>query len=193
MTDIYIYEPNFWWRADAKQVRKFVPVDPDVDEGLQRWGDRDEQRWNLVAQAVTQVSRALAAGEWELSDRDNYGLVGIDVEELTDSEKNIMEEWFGACQSVCMDPWSASLTDGRHRLWSTLDFLGSEPVPIKGYAISHAIPVNADSPGTNWQSYFVEGGQALEAVSWFDAADPVNVRFAHALKTAASGQFPARR
>lgn len=40
MTDIFISEPNFWWRTDAGRVRTFVPFDPDVEDGHQRWDDR---------------------------------------------------------------------------------------------------------------------------------------------------------
>ncbi|MDO5865207.1 MULTISPECIES: hypothetical protein [Paenarthrobacter] len=136
MTYIYISEPNFWWRADVGQIRKFVPVDPDVDDGRRRWPDRDEQRWDLIAQAVTQVSQALAAGEWEKDeDQGSHGLVRIDAEELTGTEKKIVQKWFSMDEPVRMDPWFEPIQNGRHRLWSTLDFFGSDPVPIKGDAI----------------------------------------------------------
>ncbi|ERI36452.1 hypothetical protein M707_16260 [Arthrobacter sp. AK-YN10] len=192
MTDIFISEPNFWWRADAAQIRKFVPVDPDVDDGRQRWDDRDEQRWNLVARAVTQVSQALAAGGWEQEeDQGSHGLVRIDVEGLTTTEKKIVRKWFSSDEPVRMDPWFEPLQNGRHRLWSTLDFFGSEPVPIKGDAVGYANPADAEALGANWQQFFVKNVEELGTVDWFDTADPVNIRFANALRTAAEVQFPA--
>ncbi|MFC7849389.1 hypothetical protein ACFUTU_13035 [Arthrobacter sp. NPDC057388] len=192
MTYIYISEPSFWWRAEAAQLRQFVPIDPDVDDGRRRWPDRDEQRWNLVAQAVTQVSQALAAGQWE-PDEDNSGhsLVRIDAEELSNTEKNIVRKWFSVDEPVGMDPWFEPLQNGRHRLWSTLDFFGSEPVPIKGDAIGYANPADAEVLGANWQHLFAKNVEELEAVTWFDATDPVNVRFENALRTAARGEHPA--
>jgi hypothetical protein len=194
MTDIYISEPNFWWRADAEQIRKFVPVDPDVEDGHQRWDDRDEQRWNLVAQAVIQVSRALAAGRWEPDEEDDgaHGLVRIDAEELSSTEKKIVQRWFGGAEPVRMDPWFEPLQNGRHRLWSTLNFFGSEPVPIKGDALGYATPADTEVLGQNWQQLFEMNIQDLAAVGWFDTTDPVNIRFAEALKTAARGEHPAR-
>lgn len=194
MTDIAISisEPNFWWRADAGQVRKFVPVDPDVDDGRQRWDDRDEQRWNLIAQAVIQVSQALASAEWESDDDDiDHGWVRIDAGDLTKTEKKIVQKWFSAAEPVRMDPWFEPLQNGRHRLWSTLDFFGSEPVPIKGDAIGYANPADAEVLGNDWQHFFVKNVEELHAVTWFDTADPVNIRFADALKTAARREFPA--
>ncbi|WP_314192007.1 hypothetical protein [uncultured Arthrobacter sp.] len=192
MTDIFISEPNFWWRADAAQIRKFVPVDPDVDDGRQRWDDRDEQRWNLIARAVTQVSQALATGGWEQEeDQGSHGLVRIDAGGLTDTEKKIVRKWFSADESVRMDPWFEPLQNGRHRLWSTLDFFGSEPVPIKGDALGYANPADTEVLGQNWQQLFVMNVQDLAAVDWFDTTDPVNIRFANALRTAAGGHFPA--
>lgn len=193
MTDIFISEPNFWWRADAGQIRKFVPVDPDVDDGHQRWDDRDQIHWDLVAQAVIQVSHTHAAGGWEHDEEDDgaHGLVRINAEGLTAQEKKIVQKWFSMDEPVRMDPWFEPLQNGRHRLWSTLDFFGSEPVPIKGDALGYANPADTEVLGQNWQQLFVMNVQDLAAVDWFDTTDPVNIRFANALRTAAGGHFPA--
>jgi hypothetical protein len=137
------------------QTRKFIPVDPDVEDQRQRWDDRDHQRWDLVAQAVMQVSRALAAGEWEWhEDESNHGLVRIDAEELTGTEKKIVRKWFSADEPVRMDPWFEPLQNGRYRLRSTLDFFGSEPVPIKGDVVGYANPLDAEVLGKDWQQLF---------------------------------------
>lgn len=193
MTDIFISEPKFWWRADAGQIRKFVPVDPDVEDGRQRWDDREQIRWGLVTQAVIKVSQALAASEWERDEEDEgaHGLVRIDTEDLTAQEKKIVQKWFSMDEPVRMDPWFEPLQNGRHRLWSTLDFFGSEPVPIKGDALGYANPADTEVLGQNWQQLFVMNVQDLAAVDWFDTADPVNIRFTNALRTAAGGHFPA--
>ncbi|MUU73401.1 hypothetical protein [Pseudarthrobacter sp. GA104] len=91
-----------------------------------------------------------------------------------------------------MDPWFEPLQNGRHRLWSTLDFFGSELVPIKGDALGYATPLNTQELGENWHRLFKMNLQELDAVDWFDTSDPVNIRFADALRTAARGEHPAR-
>lgn len=196
MTDIYISEPNFWWRTDAARMRTFVPLDPDVEDGHQRWDDRDEQRWDLIAEAVIQVSKALAAGEWEPDDEEDDGrnscLIQIDAGELTGTETKIVRRWFGAAEPVRMDPWFEPLQNGRHRLWATLDFFGSELVPIKGDALGYATPLNTQELGENWHRLFKMNVRDLDAVDWFDTTDPVNIRFADALRTAARGEHPTR-
>lgn len=193
MTDISIFEPNFWWRADAGQLRKFVPVDPGVDDGRRRWPDRDEQRWDLIAQAVSQVSQALAAGNWEPDEDDNgHGLVRIDTGNLTSTEQNIVQKWFSLDEPVRMDPWFEPLQNGRHRLWSTLDFFGNELIPIKSDALGYATPENTEVMGPKWPELFEMNIQDLAAVNWFDTTDPVNIRFAETLRTAARGEHPAR-
>lgn len=193
MTDIYVSKPNFWWRADAGRIQEYVPFNPDVEDGHQRWPDRDDQRWDLVAQAVIQVSRALAAGEWEPDEEDGraYGLIRIDADELTRTEKKIVRAWFGAAQPVRVDPWFEPLQDGRHRLWATLEAFGTELVPIKGDAVGYANHLDTEMLGKDWPTFFEKNLEDLAAVTWFDAADPVNIRFADALKSAARGAFPA--
>ena len=110
---------------------------------------------------------------------------------LTSTEQKIVRKWFSVDEPVRMDPWCEPLQNGRHRLWSTLDFFGNEPVPIKGDAIGYANPADTGVLGANWQHLFVKNVEELEAVTWFDNADPVNVRFANALKAAAGGVHPA--
>lgn len=142
-----------------------------------------------------QVSHALAAGEWEPDDEDNDGrshcLIRIDAGGLTDTETKIVRRWFGSAEPVRMDPWFEPLQNGRHRLWSTLDFFGNELIPIKGDALGYATPLNTEVLGPSWPQLFEMNVQDLDTVDWFDASDPVNVRFANALRTAARGEHPA--
>lgn len=49
---------------------------------------------------------------------------------LTKTEQHIVNFWFSAAEAVCVDPWFGPITNGRHRLWSTLAHFGDRLVPV---------------------------------------------------------------
>jgi hypothetical protein len=196
MIDIHVYTPRLWWRGAPAQIRLIVRTDPDISDGHQRHTDRDCQRWDLIAQAVAQVSRALAAGDWKAGvvTEIDVGTVQIAGGDLTDMEKGIVQAWFTKVEPVCADPWSNEVQAGRHRLWLTRDFFGDEQVPIVGRELGFANPAHAKEVGPcMWAlmaKSFASHVEDLKKLDWFDRDDPVNRRYIDALETAARGEFP---
>ncbi len=185
-------EPAFWWRARSQDVRGWVNEDPDRSDGRQRWPDRDEQRWPLIAAAVAAVGDQLAAGAWSIGTEDECddepprnGIVEIGPGTgLTKTEWRIIR-----FEMVKADPWHEWLTNGRHRLWATLPHFADHWVPLA----SHVLPcANPDDCGSlpDWTSGYRANLKKLGQVGWFIATDPVNQRYLSALDTAARGEYP---
>ncbi|MFT3861147.1 hypothetical protein [Micropruina sp.] len=193
-TLISVATPRFWWRATAKQVRGWVPQDPDAEDGGQRHSDRDDQRWPLIAAVVARVGDALAEGEWTVDpDLEDRGLVEVDGYPggLTRTEQNIVSAWFRSSEAVRFDPWFEPLTNGRHRIWATMPHFGAALIPILGDALGYANPVDAEVLGEGWPSLYAANVEELDALEWFDTGDPLNASFKSSLVTAASGEFPS--
>lgn len=132
-TLISVATPRFWWRTTAEQALRWVPRDPDTEDGRQRHPDRDDQRWALIASTVTQVGDALAAGTWTVDPEfEDRGFVELDryPGELTRTEQHIVSAWFRSSEAVQFDPWFEPLTNGRHRLWATMSHLGLPPLRL---------------------------------------------------------------
>lgn len=192
MTEIYLADPNFWWRAPVDRVRHWISSDPDVEDGHRRWPDRDTLNRPLIVQAVIEVSNALAAGDWEADqDEDHYGRIAIRTTGLSKTENAVAQSWFKRSQSVRWDPWFWPLTDGRHRLWATMNEFGAELVPIAGDALGYADPENTAALGPDWPRLFARNVEQLRGVDWFATEDPVNERFTAALEQAARSEYPA--
>ncbi|MEZ5188377.1 hypothetical protein [Microbacterium lacticum] len=191
---ISVAAPRFWWRTTPEQALRWVPRDPDAEDGGQRHPDRDVQRWALIASTVAQVGDSLAAGAWsvdpELEDR---GLVELDSYpgELTRTEQRIVSAWFRSSEAVQFDPWFEPLTNGRHRLWATMPHFGAALIPIQGDALGYANPANAEVLGETWPDLYAMHVEELDSLEWFDTADPLNASFRTSLVTAASGEFPS--
>lgn len=159
MTQIPVHAPRHWWRIAASDVPELVDRDPDVDDRLHgyRHPDRDEQRWDRIANAVSRVSDSLAAEEWTIEDDPEaddeilYDYVDVDLAdlELTKIELEIVRGWFSCSHPVRADPWF-DLQDGRHRLWLTAaHFTPSHKalVPVHGSEIMYATELNIPELG----------------------------------------------
>jgi hypothetical protein len=138
----------------------------------------------------------MAGGEW-VGDPDepddNYGSITVEVAGLlTPTERKIVASWFSQAQAVQVDPWFHPITNGRHRLWSTLPHLGDALVPIRGDALGYANPVDALELGQAWlASEFTRYVGQAQAVPWLDREDPLNARFLRSMATAAAGELPS--
>ena len=186
--------PRLWWRTTEGNVRRWVPVDPDVEDGHQRHADRDEQRWPLIASVVARVGDALAAGSWQVDpDVEGRGLVALDgyPGDLTRTERAIVSAWFSSAEAVQFDPWFEPLTNGRHRLWATMPYFGAGLIPVRGDALGYVKPADAEVLGEGWADVYAVDVEELDGLDWFDAADPLNAAFREALVTAAAGEFPS--
>ncbi|WP_454150963.1 hypothetical protein [Microbacterium lacticum] len=191
---IPVAAPRLWWRTTAGNVRRWVPGDPDIEDGHQRHADRDAQRWPLIASVVARVGDALAAGAWQQDpDVEGYGLVALDgyPGDLTRTEQDIVAAWFRSSEAVQFDPWFEPLTNGRHRLWATMPHFGAGLIPIRGGALGYANPADTEVMGAGWADVYAVDLEELDGLGWFDVADPLNATFRAALVTAASGTFPS--
>jgi hypothetical protein len=184
MTTIQINQPHFWWRAPANTIRRWVRRDPDAIDGQQRHPDRDEQDWRGLAQAVSSVSRVLAAGRWQPSS-DETGEVVIVAPPFGHNEPTMLRQWFAYPDEVRFDPWIGQVCSGRHRLWGTLPYFGNRLVPVQSNVLTTAVDFGPDQA-----EQYQESLERLQKLSWFDASDPVNQRFVASLKIAAEGRTP---
>lgn len=193
MPEIYVSAPMFWWRAPVARVRTWVFEDPDAADGTRRWQDRDEQRWDLIAEAVSVVSDALGTRSWTPDEElgfEGQGIVDVNLTALASTEQEIVQSWFTIDEAVRFDPWFVPLTNGRHRLWSTLQHFGDRLVPIAGDALGYADRANVEALGEGWPRLFQANLDELASVSWFNRSDPVNQRFVASLEAAARGEIP---
>ena len=51
---LHIPRPERYWMATAELFPAMI--DPDVDDGRQRWADRDDIRWNEIGRMITGIS-----------------------------------------------------------------------------------------------------------------------------------------
>lgn len=191
---ISVAAPRFWWRLAPAEVRRWVSADPDVEDGQQRHADRDEQHWDAIASVVAQVGDALASGAWSTDDEfDACGFVTIDAcpGDLTQAEQKIVASWFSSSEAVQVDPWFDRSFNGRHRLWATARRFGAGLVPICGNELGYANAADLEGRGSRWPELYVKYVEDLDALDWFNGADPLNASFRTSLVTAASGQFPS--
>jgi|GEM_PF-3515886 len=195
MTTISVAHPRFWWRGTSSDLRAWVDEDPDVADRLRqpRWPDTAEQRWDQIAVAVADVGDQLANQAWTVDpDFPDYGEVTVALARpLEPTELKIVSTWFSLAEAVSVDPWWDSIVNGRHRLWGTLPHFGNRLVPVKGSAIGYANPSDAEAIGPSWSSLSADNLQELDALTWFNAADPVNRTFRAAHSTAAHGLYPS--
>lgn len=134
--------------------------------------------------------------KWIVDEDDEtyYGTVTIRLPEpLTETEQRIVKSWFSAAEAVRLDPWFDSITNGRHRLWNTLDHFADRLVPVAGDALGYATPPDIQALGDNWHLSYRNHVRELGEVEWFDRHDQMNSRFITALEQAARGEIPAPR
>lgn len=206
MTQIPVHAPRHWWRIAASDVSELVDRDPDVADRLHgyRHPDRDEQRWDRIATAVSRVSDCLAAEAWTIDhdaeeddDEIFYAYVDADLTDLdlTRIELDIVRGWFSHSHPVRSDPWF-DLQDGRHRLWLTamhFDTRHVTLVPVHGSEIMYATELDIPELGDDWHRIYLDALEELLRVDWFDRNDVVNQRFVRAMLQAAAGQVPRQR
>lgn len=193
--EVVIDSPCFWWRARPSVIRRWVPSSPEGRVDRPRHPDRDDQDWSRIATAVAAVGDALATGSWRrLEDQADLAVVSAHSypKRLSPSENEIVASWFAPGEAVLVDPWFTPITNGRHRLWSTLPHFAGAPVPVSGDVLGYANAETIPLLGANWARSFARHLEALNSLAWFDVGDPVNVRFKRSLQTAALGGFPPR-
>ncbi|MEB2529249.1 hypothetical protein [Kocuria rosea] len=181
-----------WWRAEATTLRQFVPSDPDEDDGRDnkpRNADRDAQRWAEIAAMAQRAGQELAAGRWVVN---HHGATELTIEapdDLTKTEHEILAAWLYR-EPVGADPWVTPIRNGRHRVWNSLKADPNAILPIHGRELEEANPSSAAVCGENWHDLFRSHLEQLDALDWFDRADPLNARFRDFLAQAAVGEFP---
>lgn len=193
-TPLAVGTPTFWWRMAAAEAHRWVATDPDVDDGRQRHEDRDRQNWAAISAVVSEVGDALAAGAWTVEeDSESIGYVVIDGHPngLSETEQIIITSWFRSYDAVRVDPWFDQLTNGRHRLWSTIPHFGHKSVPLCGDALGYANADDVPVLGAAWSNLFEENLRDLDALTWFEETDPLNVRFRQSIAAAAAGKIPS--
>lgn len=190
--EVPVVTPALWWRGAAKNLRGWVTRDPDVaDNVAPRWSGCNRKRWNLIAAAVAAVGDELARKNWsfESGNEGYYGSVNVVLpEELTSKESEVLISWFSVGSSIRVDPWSSSLIDGRHRLWSTLDHFGESLVPVGSEALMLVYPGSDAGERVKFSKGFRDHVCELAKIDWFDRCDPLNIRFFEALRRASKGE-----
>ena len=183
--EISVSRPTLWWRTTAERARLWVPVDPDLADGRQRYADRSQQRWDRIAAVVANVGDALAARAWAADPADpTVGLVKTKAAHLTDTEHEIATSWFHSSELVQVDPWFKPIQGGRHRLWSTFPHFRGRLVPM------HASSMAWPDLTTFKPEIFRANVDELDSLAWFDVQDPLNARFRESLVLAAAGVHP---
>lgn len=200
--DVFVEFPRCWWRTRAINVPRWVDSDPDrghgqlgpVDPREYRWFDRDEQRWCLIAAAVSAVSDELALSRWtpDLDDMDppRRAIVSITPEEpLTETEKHIVRAWFYS-ETVRSSPWDTDVSNGRHRLWATREHFGPTGfVPMLCTTLRYATPYETFADLSAEYRQHLAWLDTREA-EWFEIEDSLNRRYTAALAEAAAGGHP---
>lgn len=108
-------------------------VDPDVEDGRQRWEDRDTIRWQLIAEVVQELGAKLANHEYpavQEEDSTVYDLSAPERVALTPEERKIVAKWFSNVEAPRADPWADHLENGRHRLWNVWKAAPDSVLPI---------------------------------------------------------------
>ncbi|MCS6576457.1 hypothetical protein NYS52_18165 [Curtobacterium flaccumfaciens pv. flaccumfaciens] len=195
MTTITVTHPRFWWRGTSADLRAWVDEDPDLSDRLSgpRWPDTMQQRWDYIAAAVADIGDELAQHAWTVNPMfpDNGDVTLTLPVALAPTEVKIVRAWFSNAEAVRVDPWWEQIENGRHRLWGTLPHFGARLIPVKGSAIGYANPLDAAAIGPTWPALAADNLQELDALNWFNQADPVNRTFRNALSAAAAGSFPS--
>lgn len=121
-------------------------VDPDIDDGRQRWPDRDDIRWDEIGLIITGVSLALADGSYDESQLlDDAVSVSISAPDggLTLSETRILKSWFTFAEAPRGDLWVNDLVNGRHRLWNVWKHAPSAILPIRSGVLDYTDDVDS--------------------------------------------------
>jgi hypothetical protein len=196
---VQVDRPLTWWRASFTELSDFLS-DPDKDDGHPRWPSYD-QDWKAIGTTVCSVADAIADLSYTVDpDFPTIGTVTVETPPLGPLEKKIVKSWFSYGMAPTHDPWSAGLTDGRHRLWHT--FKASPPqrrffrraeglrLPLRSDCLGYADSANTRQLGQGWEKLFQENLADLRYVPWFSTEDALNARFEKSLLTAAGGKLP---
>lgn len=141
---LHIPRPERYWMATAGLFPGMV--DPDIDDGRQRWPDRDDIRWDEIGLIITGVSLALADGSYDESQLlDDAVSVSISAPDggLTLSETRILKSWFTFAEAPRGDLWVNDLVNGRHRLWNVWKHAPSAILPIRSGVLDYTDDVDS--------------------------------------------------
>ena len=133
---VFLSNPERFWLA----ARSDIPYlsDPDVDDGYQRWADRDELRWGEIARVVEEAGQRVVAGGVYIDEEQDQLLDLWIPDWFTPAERKVVTSWFKPSSSPHRDPWAdASMGDGRHRLWNTWKRAPDALLPIFCYSLSY--------------------------------------------------------
>ena len=132
MTAHRVRHPERWWLATLRDLPWLT--DPDVDDGRQRWDDRDQLDWAGVGEAVVAVWSWLASGE---ADPDEPATVVVPAPwVLPPAEAAVVRSWWAA-EAPQGDVWSDELTNGRHRLWNVWRVAPAARLPIRSDTLGY--------------------------------------------------------
>lgn len=140
MTSLRVRHPERWWLA----TRRDLPwlTDPDVDDGRQRWTDRNELDWAAVGEAVVSIGFRLTTGSSSVDPDDPTYVIVPTPWVLPEPEATVARSWWGS-EAPQGDVWSTGLVNGRHRLWNVWRVAPQAQLPVRSDTLEYLSDVPA--------------------------------------------------
>jgi hypothetical protein len=156
--------PDRWWTATRTQLTQLV--DPDEEDGQQRYDDRDDVRWDVVGELLEQVSTRLDAGECRasdvLTDTVEVDLVspqgGVTLQEL-----RILESWFTFGEYPRADGWDEVPGTGRRRIFNVWKHRPGTRLPLRSLLLDYVDDVDTERLADAIRRQATEGLPAIPA------------------------------
>ena len=133
---VIVNHPERWWSASRKQL--VDQGDPDLEDGVQRYADRDSIRWHLLADFLSQVAAKLDAADYMVSEvLPNTVVVFVDSDPdgYTPEEALILESWFDPYEFPRADAWETRSGNGRHRLHGLWAHSPGAALPVRSHLL----------------------------------------------------------
>lgn len=130
---IRVSHPERWWFARAEDLPWLV--NPDGWNERPRWADRDTRHWAEIAPIVDGLARALSAGAYDVE--GGNAVLRVELSTLEETDRKIVRSWFQPWQAPSADPWSTTMSDGRHRCWNSWHAQPSALLPLSSALFEH--------------------------------------------------------
>lgn len=127
MLEILMPHPERFWLAARTDVD--LAVDPDKQDGKQRWPDRDTLDWARIAALVDDAGARIARKELTV-DVDGDQVIEVDDAGLTKVERRVVSSWLMSGEPPVSDPGALEVGNGRHRLWNGWKHAPNAVLPI---------------------------------------------------------------
>lgn len=127
MLEVLMPHPERFWLAARSDV--VLASDPDVEDGRQRWPDRDTIDWARIAAIVADAGVRIARQQLGV-DEDGDQMLVVDDNGLSGTERKVVASWFRGGQVPSSDPGRDGVEDGRHRLWNAWKHAPDVVLPI---------------------------------------------------------------